>query len=515
VSSFFLERHFDARAPIFHPTRADREGRALAALVFTAGAAYAAWYVSIAKSLAIAFGNAADVALATLAAGMAGIAAGSAIGAELATRRGHALRVLAFCLVVAALLGASTPWLISALPSLAVAVSVIVLPSAVMIGLALPSLVQYAARPNVGKAIAWLAVPALTGAALGAWLTGYIVLPFLGVGATTWIPVLANLCAGLVALRRSARAPAMAHDPISTLDRAASAHGRLPLSILAGGSLAAVGVATIDVHLLSAVATSSAYSCALIVSVLAVSTAAGTALARRGLQEPTLMYLATIELAFTMAVLVSAHVWNALPGYFASFAGYSLTRTFASRELVRFAVGSIMLVPPAFCIGTLFPAAMDVVARGSKSPERALGRATAAAMLGGLGGVGVALLLVARVGSLRALEATGAIAFLLGLAPLIRTRAPARGPVALAATFVVALFLVYPKDLDYVALSGGAHVHFEAAPTGRSIDHTESLESGIVTVSESNPAPGDRVLTLLSNGELSSNAFAEQSTLLN
>src|SRR5207237_1324834 len=84
------------------------------------------------------------------------------------------------------------------------------------------------------------------------------------------------------------------------------------------------------VALLAGVAGNSAYAFSLMLFAFLLGLGAGAALARRWLRGarrvPAVLGLAELGLAAT--VLGGAFLWDRVPGYFASFALYPLTRTF-------------------------------------------------------------------------------------------------------------------------------------------------------------------------------------------
>jgi predicted membrane-bound spermidine synthase len=403
LSSFLLERRLDRGPALVDRSAAERRDGPTLALVFATGWGAAVGHVALAQSLTLAFGNLASVCAAMVATSLFGIALGCRVGGGLGERRLVALRLFAFCLVGSAIFSAPAPWLATWFGSLAVATAVALLPSAILTGIGLSLLMKDVPRPDVGRAVGRIAAAATFGAALGAWLAGYAVLPFLGVTGAAWVPVLANLCAGLVALRISAKPrPESPDDAVYVAAPAWSARatGIAALAILSLGGATAVAITTLHVRLLTDVATSSFYAAPLLFSAVALGIALGSNFAPSVFERrrPTLRYLALLVLALAATVPFAVYGSDAIPIYFAGFAGYPLARTFESRELVRFAVVSIMVVPPTFCVGAMFPEAMDLVARGSMAPRRAIGRAAAIAMLVGILGLILGFELAPRMG---------------------------------------------------------------------------------------------------------------------
>src|SRR5207244_2050984 len=128
--------------------------------------------------------------------------------------------------------------------------------------------------------------------------------------------------------------------------------------------------------------------------------------------------------------------------------------TFESRELVKFVVASLFLAPPAFVAGALLSTSFDVVARASAVAARAVGRAASLALATSVAGsLGAGFVLLARLGSLAALDTLATLALVAGAAPLVIVRGPERRRLAVAVFATIVLFAARPKAFDYGALA--------------------------------------------------------------
>jgi hypothetical protein len=467
-SSFAVQRYLEARVRIEHAAP-ERTDRTVAVLVLASGLA------AVVSGLAIASGQSALFRWTMSIVWLAGFAFGSAIG----HRHANPLRLFALTQVGLAPVAALTSWFVAAVPSLAG--TLVLVPAAALMGVGSTALVKDGARPDVGRSMARLATSAMLGVATGAWLTGYVLVPLLGVTVSTWVPVLVHLCVGLVALRLSARP-----RPAGAAHASAPHPAALVTTLVAPANLiitvVAAALATVYLNLLRLVAASSAYATALFVSSIALGAAAGAAFARWSLEKrrPTPPHLALLAFALAATALIGVHAWSAIPGYFASFTGFPLVRTFPSRELVRFAVVASMLAPPAFCIGTLVPRTIDLFARAAPDPAFATARAMAFAAAGCLAGVAYDRPLIERLGPFRSIEILAVSALVLGLPPLFWIGASERRRTLLGAVPVLALLIALPTDFDEKGFASGAHVHFQPTPprnasTTMSDDATHAL----------------------------------------
>lgn len=507
---------------------------AIAAAFFFSGFAALCYEVVFSKRLGLVFGGTARASAVVLATYMAGIALGSWLGGRLAERIRNPLRAYALCEAGIALGFAASSGLLSLARAAYVALAagtdpgatwlvplqlglgaLVLSPPTLLMGVTTPLLTRFFTRadPSLGRSVGLLYGLNTLGAALGTILSGYLLLPALGLSKTTLLAVGLNLAVAALAFRlrktegaRAAPSDAAPEAPTSRFDALPAPWllGAVGAGVLAVGGAVTFALETTFTHLLAVVAGNSAYAFALMVFAFLVGLAAGSSAGRRWLnasRSPVLL-LGALQAGLAVMVLLGIYLWNGLPDYFASFAGYPRTRTFAARELIRFLVCCIGMVPPAFFIGAAYPVAMECV--GLAWPDRkvqAMGRAAALNTVGNvLGALAGTFLLVGVLGSLPSLRLLAAVS--LGLAALCGFCVPRRR--ALGAAFAMAAVLALvgqPRSFDLDQLASGANVYFARQGYGHVVDHVESAEGGLTTISESLDASGDRVLTLLTNGK--------------
>ncbi len=507
---------------------------AIGAMFFLSGFAGLCYEVIFAKSLGLAFGSTSRASTLVLATYMGGIALGSWLGGRWGSRVSNPVRAYALVEAGIALWCALSPFLMEWAHALYVLVARgsppsstglmplqglfalgLLLPPTLLMGISMPLLARHLtdARQSLGRAVGLLYGLNTLGAALGALLTGYALLPAFGVRLSTWIAVGLNLLVALVGLGlargpRGVPAAAPAEEPVSAPSASsipAGTLGRVGLVLLGVGGVVTFALETTYIHLLAVVAGNSAYAFSLMVFAFLVGLASGAALGRRWLASTraVLERLALLELVLATVLLAGSFLWAAVPGYFASFGDHPPTRGFAAREFVRFVVCCLAMVPPAVLIGAIYPLAMECV--GASRPGArvvAMGRAAALNTLGNIvGAILGGLVLVDVLGSLRTLQLLAVACLLLGAVPLLAARAW-KAPVPLVtAALALELLALQPASLDLDALSSGANVYFQAQGWGRVIDHRESVEGGLTTIAESKDPDGTPVRTMLTNGK--------------
>ncbi len=515
-----------------------RWARPVAAVFVLSGFAGLVYEVVFARALAATFGSTATASTAVLATYMGGLALGTWLGGRLGARTGRPLRLYALCEGGVALWCALSPLLLDGLSALYVAVAGgtdpshpvlpalqvllgagLLLPPTVLMGITLPVLVRQLAPAGraVGREVGLLYGANTLGAAAGALVAGYVLLPTVGILTTTWLAVAANLAAALVGLRLAGRlrlpgageeaAPETSVAVVRPLVRVA---GRTALVVLVVGGVSTLVLEIVCFHLLAIVVGNSTYAFSLMLFCFLLGLSGGSAAARRALARrvPPALGLAACQILLAGAVAGGVHLWQAIPDWFLGFGDHAPAAGFGAREMIRFLACCAALLPPALCIGAGYPFAMECVTAAAPGREvRATGRAGALNTAGNIAGaVAGGFLLLPLLGSLWSLYVLAAVALMLGgmMLPHV-TRRARTGLVALKVLPVV-LLVAGPWEFDWSRLASGANVYFSTETDyGEVVDRAESLDGGLTAVSRRPAGPDDVVHTLTTNGKFQGN----------
>ncbi len=396
----------------------------------------------------------------------------------------------------------------------------------ILMGMTLPVLARFFEQRayGLGRSVAVLYAANTGGAALGALLVGYAVIPALGIAKTTLGAVALSFIVALLAIElhkrtsvRAAGSRSGAHQEHAAPDssdaavegRSRATVGAIALAVLGIGGIVTLALETIYIHLLAVVAGNSTYAFSLMLFTFLLGLGVGAECARRMLQrrQLVLVLLGWLEFALAVVILGGVFLWDSMPVYFGSFAGYPLVRDFSSREVVRGVVCWLAMFPPAVFIGAIYPIAMECIGRGSRGRTiAALGRAAALNTLGNIAGVLLGgFVLLPMVGALRTVQILAVTCMVLG-AIAIASSSRARRPVAWApAGVAVVLLAVQPASFNYDNLASGANVYFAAANFGKIIDHAESIDGGLTSVARMERQNLPALHTLLTNGKFQGN----------
>lgn len=524
-------------APATRMSGPDPAGLPIGLLFFISGFAALVYQVLFSKALSYTFGSAATATYTVLATYMGGMALGAWLGGRIGQRRSDPVRVYAYCELFIALYCLATPFLFSAIQSLYFSIgagyrpddatllvlrfllgALALLGPTVLMGMTLPVLVGYfqTRESSLGAPVARLYTANTLGAAFGALIGGYAIIPALGVTNTIRIAAWMNiLVAGtaLILFNRSARGlgSSGSHSQSPPTRLGQERHrprlaGVAAVLILGLSGVVTLGLEVAYMHLLAVVAGNSTYAFSLMLFVFLLGLAGGSdaarRLLRRGIQTDLILSLAQMGLA--LSLLGGVLLWERIPDYFASFEGYPLARSFAAREVVRGLVCFVAMFPSAFLIGAYYPACLQIV--GEAFTGRRLEAAGAAMAVNTAGNIAGVLLIgfwvLPVLGALRSIQILALVSFGLGWLFFASIKGAGRRGVAAAGGAVVAAFLWQPGDFDYNKLATGANVYFRAIDFGRVIEHAESLDGGLTTVHRATVAGRiEPVTTLLTNGK--------------
>ncbi|HEY5657036.1 MAG TPA: fused MFS/spermidine synthase [Myxococcota bacterium] len=432
---------------------------------FLSGFAALLYETAWAREFAFLFGTSELAVLSVLAAYMAGLAAGAAAVARFVTRVRRPVLVYGLLELGIAASALAVPYAIRAALWLQAAVlggraappdeanvagglfyvacsfAILIVPTGLM-GATLPLLARHAVRreEEIGRRVGALYALNTAGAVAGTLVTGFVLLPALGLRETVYIGAATNAVVFGAAALLARRAPAPA-DVAQARPRAARLHWVLPLVALSG--LASFTYEVIWMRLLGYLLGGSIQAFATMLASfllgIALGSAAGARLARSAEWAGRGFALAQIGTA-ALSLLAFAGAGR-LPDL-ARALGAGSSGSQAANALIAV----LGLLPGTLCIGAVFPFAVRLLARGAADAAPATARVYAWSTLGAISGAllsGYALLPALRFAG--ALGAAVALNLLLALGAACLLRPASRGLAAVAAAGIGLLVLLPPS----------------------------------------------------------------------
>jgi spermidine synthase len=315
---------------------------------------------------------------------------------------------------------------------LAASFVILAVPTGLM-GATLPLLARSAVARDeeLGGRVGTLYTVNTLGAAAGAVLGGFVLLPALGLGRTVWVGVALNAAACVLAVPLFASAPAAAERGERPTVPLANVH---VLPLLAAGSAIAFLYEVAWTRLLTFLLGGSIYAFATMLGTFLMGIALGAGAAARlaRTEQGARRAFVLAQIGTALLSLAAFRLLDALPALAARLAAEGVGRMTAGALLA-----ALVLLPGSICIGSAFPLAVRMLAtqaeQAGPASARAFAWSTVGAVVGAVGG-GLFVLPALRFdGTARALAVAGV---LLGLAALGGARPRPR---LLGALSVVAL----------------------------------------------------------------------------
>jgi len=391
---------------------------------------------------------------------------------------------------------------------------VVLLIPTILMGITLPVLIQHFKfrRKNYGNSIAILYSFNTIGAAMGALISGYFIIPMIGIKNTINLAVWINLLAAGIAYIY-ANSQNYIHISEKLLDKSSTTQSNKSSLINTSFSFVIVmiigfvclGLETVYVHMLAIVAGNSVYAFSLMLFTFLIGLGLGSELSRQLMVKNinAIYFICMLSIFLSLTIILTLFTWDQIPGYFASFEHFPFIDSFAEREFIRGLVCFLVMFPPAVIIGCLYPICLQHVsnmARGIKI--QAISSAIALNTVGNILGVLIiGFVILPYFGAMNSIILLAYLSFIICIYCIMFHNFKQKIVTLFFIFLIVVAYLNLPKNFNYNRLAKGSNVYFKEYNYGEVIAHHESLDGGLTTVHESH-MPNDRTIrTLQTNGK--------------
>jgi spermidine synthase len=427
----------------------------LCALFFLSGASALIYELVWQRLLNLVFGVSTLSVSAVLAAFMGGLALGGFLFGRRADRTARPLRIYACLEALIGAAGLILPWafqqihalypwfytriqpgpLSSTLLHFFLAALVLMGPATLM-GATMPLMgrLMLSRHRSVPGAFSLLYAVNTLGAVLGAALTGFVLLRSLGMQQTLWLAACVNFVVAVVALlvdRASPHAAAPAAEPSAALPARTQANAFSEITVLGlAGVTGAVsmGLEVMWTRILGILTSNSAYGFALLLTVMLVGLASGSALCLwwRRFAGDNWLRLAMCQGALACLTLVSLPFFRTAPAWLDRWCdGSSALRVFVGE--LALTAGALLM--PAILMGLSLPLLAAELCREPKHFGRCLGRLYSTNTIGCVLGVCVTgFVLIPRSGIDRTAAVLGAATLVVAGVCCVRSSRLSRSP---------------------------------------------------------------------------------------
>ncbi|MBL9103693.1 MAG: hypothetical protein JNL82_22290 [Myxococcales bacterium] len=350
--------------------------------------------------------------------------------------------------------------------------SLLILPPCVLLGMTFPLMsagILRMDRERSGEILSFLYFTNSIGAALGALLSGFVLVGSFGLPGTLACAAALNVLIAVVAVgQREQHPPIAAASATTSVDpRARAGLTRLLLAVAFGTGLSSFMYEIGWIRLLSMIIGSATHSFEVMLSAFVFGLAVGGLWVRKRMdrfKRPELV-LGLVQLVMGLAAIATLPLYGvavqAMGWLMAGDAPRSET-TWLAFNAMRYGLCLLIMFPATFCAGMTLPLITHVLLRRGQD-EGVIGRVYGCNTLGAIAGATLAgLLLLPLIGLQRVIVAGAAVDIVLGLLLMrVELRSPERprglgGTVALAtgsSAFAVAFGLGALPNLGGVPLS--------------------------------------------------------------
>lgn len=522
---------------------------------FLSGACGLAYEIVWARLIRHVMGNTSATLTTVLCAFMGGLALGSLLGGRIADRRSDLLRAIAFVELMIGTYCLSLPYLVdwsaplfrglaawggmSAWMLAAVRVFLcgwLLLIPATLMGATLPMLGRFCQQGGLaaGRPIGLLYAVNSLGAAAGCIMTGFVLIPWLGVQATLYAACLGSFVTGAVMFwlhravtvsRATKRFPAGDRARATGFD--AAGRGTIAAMVLIGYACAGVAGMIYEVawtRALSLLVGSTVYAFSMMLAafILGLALGSGTFAGIADRLRRPLWTLGLIESLVGITALLVLPVVDRLPLHVTAWIAWC-GADFWRVQAVELAVILLVMLVPTTLMGAAFPVANRLLLRGSDDTGRVVGAVYAWNTVGCIVGSAVAgLLLIPVLGIQRTLfvgvalnVAVGCVFLSLANVGSALQRGAVTAAIALSATTAMAFMPAW--DASRMSLGpfiqarrAWGKVAGDAAVLAREVDADQVLchkEGVTTTVTVKRRPTGD--LTLLVDGKPDASTTAD------
>lgn len=452
---------------------------------FASGMSGLVYQVVWVRELVLVFGATTFAVSTVLTAFMGGLALGSFYFGRRSEKVTRPLRLYGLLEIGIGVYGLAVPFIFAALPAIyhpiwqwlqlsfftlsivrfLFAILVLILPTALM-GATLPILSSYYARDarRIGLRVGSLYSLNTFGAVFGAAATGFLLIPVLGMHATTVTAASINIILGFIALRLS-RAVETVSDEAHTVQEQRAIEAARPggkrrfvawlsilmvvyrraanwrperksissatanpdrlriIATLGGFALSgfiALSYEVIWSRVLALIIGSSVYAFSIMLTTFLIGLAVGASVASRlvdRIRHPVFLF-ALIEIGVGVTSFIGAYLFNDLPYVFVQIYRLAGSSSFGVLLFARFLIASLVMILPTLLLGALFPLVVKIVSSGesARASGRTVGDAYAANTLGAIAGsFASGFILIPFLGLLGSLRLCSALNFVIAV----------------------------------------------------------------------------------------------------
>lgn len=413
-------------------------------------------------------------------------------------------------------------------------IACVLLPPTALMGASLPALAREVADDpgRIGGKVGLLYAINTFGACIGTFVAGFVAIPAAGVRTTLWVTAMVNVAIGIAALTLSRPLPRPAMHAAAAPAPGAGRGKAIVLWIFAASGFCALSLEVAWTRILSLILGSSVYAFSLMLLAFLTGLASGgaaiSAWLRRRPRTDAASLLALLLGSAGALAYATTFLFPRLPAL-VGFVFFHWHPSPGAWLAVQWVLALLVMLPATFALGGVFPAVLQLYARGLERLPGTVGAVYASNTVGTVFGAAVAgFLLIPALGLQTTVITVALGSGLLALAAaliLVENTRARRLLVPLLVVFVGGAVLVQPR-WDTMAMNAGVYLSlYEADPEqgwegfisdlreNHEIVYAEEGLTATVFVADQ-PEYGNRYLSVNGKIDASTNADLETQLML-
>lgn len=395
----------------------------------------------------------------------------------------------------------------------------------ILMGMTTPILLKEFNEQSEGVSVAKLYTLNTLGAAIGALLSGYLIIQILGVKNTIYLTVLINLliCAFAINMFKKKNSDTLLNQYIkdffhefhlmfkskkSNINKNYEFYISSVILFISG--ILTMVMETVYTHSLSVVVGNSTYVFSIMLFTFLLGLTIGGTIGKKIIQDlkDNFKILSILECLLGLSITLSYFLIDLVPNYFASFANSITMSSFESRELLRFGVCFFIMILPTIFTGMIYTISLNALSLSQKENNNVIGYGLSINTIGNILGV-----FLGSFYFINNLQINGSFkvltlcALIMSVIINLKSLKENKKLLTLLTTLIIVTIL-NPYKINMNEVTSGNNVYFVNSSRGEVIEYKDNADGGLTSVNKT-IVENKPMLTLLTNGKFQGNDNAE------
>lgn len=395
----------------------------------------------------------------------------------------------------------------------------------VLMGMTTPILLkEFSKDENNSVSIAKLYSLNTLGAAFGALISGYIIIPSIGIKNSIYLAVLLNLIIAGVSLDIVKKVykdseinnffkkmiTNLKNEHVSynySIDKNIIYYKSMILLLMSG--IITMVMETMYVHSLSIVVGNSTYVFSIMLFTFLIGLSLGGYVGKEIIKKYEINFeqISISQIILSFVIFMSYNLLDKIPNYFSSFSNSNNITEFGQKEFLRFIVCFGVMILPTIFTGIIYTLSMKKLNDSNNIKElenKVISKGLAVNTLGNILGIFIGGFIFINI-----LHINNGFKYLSLIVLIISLLLSYKNKKIFSIGLIFTIILIvhnYKLNMDLI--TSGSNVYFNQSSRGTVIEYKENIDGGLTSVNKMK-IKNENVITLLTNGKFQGNDNAE------